>query len=434
MTQITNTGRSPALGGIGRVLAHREFRLYTIGNLLSLVGAWIHRMALGWYTWELTHSSAWLGTIAFCALVPPIILGPISGTLADRVGSRRTAQVAMLLEAANTVLLMSLIATDLTTVHLLVPIALMQGIFFSFDLPVRAALVPDIVPRADLSAAIGVNTASFHMTSFIGPVIGGFVIAHWGVAPAFAFNAVAFVVFFAILRRMKVQHESRTGTEGRSFGADMLEGFQYTFGHPALRTIMLIGVMTHVCMRPYYDMLPAFADRVFDRKIDGLTVLAAASGLGGLAGGVTLAIRARLQGLTRNLIWAQSGSAFLLMAFALVGHIWGPPAFWVATAILVPVGIGLVMSGIASQSLVQNMCDPTKRARVVGLSTSFAIGGPALGALIQGALGEVFGMGPPLAVTSLLTGLTVLLYAPALRRMRSDMESDRPAAAWATRN
>ena len=400
MTKITHSGTGRGFGGIGRALSSRDFRLYSLGNLVSLLGTWIHRMALGWLTWELTASPAWLGTIAFAAMVPPIILGPISGTFADRIGSRRTAMVAMLLESANIVTLAALVATGAITVHLLLALALAQGIFFSFDFPVRHALVPDLVPRSDLSAAIAVNTATFHVTSFVGPVIGGFIIAQFGTAPAFLFNALSFGLFFFILRAMRLTRESHAGNERRGFVADLLDGFRYTFGHPAIRLMFLLAIICHVMMRPYYDLLPAFADQVFDRKIDGLTILAAASGLGGLIGGVGLALRGRMEGLTKSFLWALVISALFLTAFALTD------TFWLAVALLVPVGVGLV---------------------VVGLSASFATGGPALGALMLGWLGEVFGMGAPLALFSFVCAVAALASARALTRMTVQMEDDASA-------
>lgn len=413
-------GTKGGLGGIGRALSLPDFRIYSIGNLVSLLGSWMHRMALGWLTWETTQSPAWLGSIAFCAMVPPMILGPISGTIADRIGSRPTARVAMLCEALNIIVLGTLVATGWITIHLLLVLALLQGIFFSFDFPVRHALVPDLVPRSELSAAIAVNTASFHVTSFVGPVIGGFVIARFGLAPAFFFNACSFAMFFFILGRLKLTREKHAGG-GHGFLHDLIDGFRYTFTHPAIRYIFITGIACHILMRPYYDLLPAFADRIFNRKIDGLTILASASGLGGLVAGIGVAVRGRMQGLTKALIWSTAISALFLAAFAVMPYLM-TPNIWVGCALLVPVGVGLVIAGISSQSLTQNVVDPAKRARVVGLSASFATGGPALGALILGWFGEIVGLGPPLAVSSLLLVALVIWAAPKLAAQRHEIE------------
>ena len=398
----------------------RDFRVYSIGNLTSLMGSWMHRMALGWLTWETTQSPAWLGAIAFCAMVPPIVLGPFSGTIADRLGSRRTARTAMVCEAINILVLAALVASGLITVHLLLLLALLQGIFFAFDFPVRHALVPDLVPRSELSAAIAVNTATFHVTSFIGPVIGGFAIQHFGFAPAFLFNAFSFVLFFFILRTLTIARESHAGAHA-SFLHDLADGFRYTFSHPAIRYIFIASIATHILMRPYYDLLPAFADQVFNRKIDGLTILASASGLGGLCAGVGLAVRGRMKGLTKALMWSSVLSCSFLTLFALMPYVMGPD-IWLGFALLIPVGVGLVIAGISAQSLTQNVVDPAKRARVVGLSASFATGGPALGALILGSLGEMFGLGLPIAVTCLILIAVMLWAGPKLIAQRHDIE------------
>lgn len=419
--------RGGGFGGIGRALALRDFRVYSFGNMMSLMGSWMHRMALGWLTWETTQSPALLGAIAFCAMVPPIVLGPFSGTIADRLGSRRTARTAMLCEAANIVVLAGLVASGLITVQLLLVLALLQGIFFAFDFPVRHALVPDLVPRSELSAAISVNTATFHVTSFIGPVIGGFVIQHFGYAPAFVFNACSFILFFFILGTLTIRRESHAGAQA-SFLHDLADGFRYTFNHPTIRYIFIAGIATHILMRPYYDLLPAFADQVFNRKIDGLTILASASGLGGLVAGVGLAVRGRMKGLTKALMWSTAVSCTFLILFALMPYVITPD-IWLGFALLVPVGVGLVISGISAQSLTQNVVDPAKRARVVGLSASFATGGPALGALGLGWLGEQFGLGPPIAVTSLILMAIVFWACPKLIAQRHDIETEAPRRA-----
>jgi len=408
------------LGGVGRALAIRDFRVYSIGNLTSLMGSWMHRMALGWLTWETTQSPAWLGAIAFCAMVPPIVLGPFSGTIADRMGSRRTARTAMVCEAVNILVLASLVGSGLITIHLLLVLALLQGIFFAFDFPVRHALVPDLVPQRELSAAIAVNTATFHVTSFAGPALGGLLITEFGYLPAFLFNAGAFISFFFILRSLTIARESHAGTQA-SFLHDLADGFRYTFNHPAIRYIFFTGIATHILMRPYYDLLPAFADNVFHRKIDGLTILASASGLGGLVAGVGLAVRGRMKGLTKALIWSTLASSTFLAIFALVPYV-HPINVWVGSAFLIPVGVGLVIAGIAAQSLTQNIVDPAKRARVVGLSASFATGGPALGALVLGWFGELFGLGIPLAVSSLALAAIMVWIGPKLIVQRRAIE------------
>lgn len=419
-----STTASPAkgggFGGIGRALALRDFRVYSYGNLMSLLSSWMHRMALGWLTWETTQSPAWLGAIAFCAMVPPIVLGPFSGTIGDRLGSRRIARAAMLCEATNILLLAGLVVSGLITVHLLAAVALLQGIFFAFDFPVRHALVPDLVPRSELSAAIAVNTATFHVTSFVGPVLGGTIIEHFGYLPVFVISACTFIQFFFILGGLKIARESHAGTQN-NFLYDLADGFRYTFNHPTIRYIFIASIATHILMRPYYDLLPAFADQVFNRKIDGLQILASASGLGGLVAGVGLAMRGRMKGLTTALMWSAVVSCSFLTLFALLPYVM-QPNIWIGFALLVPVGVGLVIAGIAAQSLTQNVVDPAKRARVVGLSASFATGGPALGALVLGWLGEKLGLGPPVAAFAMIVVAIMLWTGPKLIAQRRDIE------------
>ena len=162
-------------GGIGRALRHRNYRYYWMGGAVSVLGFWLHKLALGWLTWDLTHSPLWLGIIGFSATFVTAVIAPFAGAVADRFGLRKTAFIALSCSSANAMAIAIITINGAMKVELLVILTLVQGITLSFDLPARQALVHHIVDREDLSAAIALNTTTFHVGAFIGPALFGVV-------------------------------------------------------------------------------------------------------------------------------------------------------------------------------------------------------------------------------------------------------------------
>ena len=142
------------LGGISVAMANRNYRIYTIGAIPSLMGTWVQRMAVGWYAWELTGSGAWLGLIAFADLAPSVLSAPIAGAFADRVNRLKTVRLVQYMSLAQAATLAAFTLSGLMTIELLFGLALIQGIVQGIHQPFRHALLGTIVTRSEMTAAI----------------------------------------------------------------------------------------------------------------------------------------------------------------------------------------------------------------------------------------------------------------------------------------
>ena len=139
------------VSSIVRALQNRNYRIYISGNAISLVGSWMQRLAIGWLTWQLTESGAWLGLMAFADLFPSIILGPIGGAIADRRSRLRILQLATVLRLVQATTLTALTAAGLITVEWLLLLTLATGIVAAFNQPARLALIPSLVRQEDVA-------------------------------------------------------------------------------------------------------------------------------------------------------------------------------------------------------------------------------------------------------------------------------------------
>ena len=405
---------SVEFGGISRAFKNQNYRYYWVGGASSILGFWLCKLALGLLAWQLTYSPLWLGIIGFSATFPAAAFAPFAGAVADRYGLRKVALFALAASALVSFIIGIFVYLDLMEIELLSALVLIQGVALAFDLPSRQALVYYAVPRGDLSSAIALNTTTFHIGAFVGPGLFALLNPFFGISFAFFFNSFTFLVFAGSLMAMRLEPHSPRARDSPTIFSDMIEGIRYTYFHPGIFAVLAITLLSHLFIRPYIDLLPAFADVIFNAGANGFAMLAGASGLGSLVGGVWLSIRGRNDGLTRILCLGILGSAVFTIIFA------SSKCYWLGLSCMVALGFSLVIIAVASQSLIQNSVDPNKRARVISLSTGIAVGFPAVGALVLGGISEFWGVQGP----TIIAGLFCLIYFLfSVRRLLSQSRS-----------
>ena len=401
--------RHSGFAAIKSVLAVRNYRVFTIGNLVSHLGTWVQRVAVGYLTWQLTESFAWLGIMAFADLFPTVLLAPLTGAIADRVDRVRLMRAMQTLNLVQASLLAVLTLGGWITVEALLVLVMIGGVIVSFNQPARLAIVPSLVPRPDLAAAIGLNSMVFNLARFVGPMIAGFLIDAHGAGAAFAFNAVTFLWFLVTLYMLRVADSGRRRAPRRHIAGDIAAGFSYAAKHPGIGPMLVMLTVVAICARPYVELLPGYADRVFGLDARGLATLYSAIGLGAMLGGLWLAQRGTILGLTSVVVTASLALAASLIAFASV------QTYWLALPILVCTGFAMVVIGVGEQTLIQNAVDPELRGRVLGFYGMIGRGAPALGALIMGGASSYVGPQWPIAGGALLV-VVMWLWAIRIRR------------------
>ena len=405
-------------GGVSRALAHREYRFYVSGHVVHVMGWWGNRIGLGWLAWELTRSPSFLGIVAFASLIPVMIIGPFAGALADRYGHRRVALRSGSGLFLTTFAIGAIALSGNMTAPLLVALTLLQGLCFGIDFPARQSLIPQLVDRASISAAVALNASSFHMGAFVGPVIAGVLITRIGSGASILMSAATtawMLTMIWLIRRDPVRPRD-SGAPG--IVADLLEGFRYVGQTPSLLFLLGMSFAGGLLIRPFHDLLPGFADSVFGRGVEGLATLNAAAGLGALVGALFLLARGRTEGLTRIMLTGAFLAGAALFLFTLTDR------FWLAAGMIFTVSLSLLTVQVGSNSLLQTIARPDMRGRTISMSSSMSVGGPALGALAMGFLADRFGLQFVLGISAVGGMLIYLAMAPALLRRRKNMEED----------
>lgn len=388
-------------------MVNRNYRIYTIGAIPSLMGTWVQRMAMGWFAWELTGSGAWLGLIAFADLAPSVLSAPIAGAFADRVNRLRIVKLVQYLSLCQALMLATLTLSGVMTIELLFGLALVQGVVQGIHQPFRHALLGTIVTREEMTAAIGINSTIWNSSRLIGPAVSAVVILNLGVGATFLINAFSYVPMLIGLYMINAEQRPAAPKSLTRVPAEIMEGIRFVTGHQFIGTIMFMLLVFSFFGRATQELLPGFTGTVFNVGADGLAMLTGAAGLGSLFSGIWLSRRGTLAGLSDILI-----VMVLLIAASQLAFV-ATDMFWVSLTVFIAWGFVLNGAGIVCQSLVQATVPDTIRGRVVSLYGMLWLGTPALGAFVMGVAADYFGFRAPIAGGALIVLVT---FAWALTR------------------
>ncbi len=410
--------RFSGLTRIVQALGQPNYGVYMAGMSVSMIGLWMQRVGVGWLTWELTESAAWLGAVAFADLFPAVLVAPIGGSAADRWDRLKLTKINQVLSLLQAVALFGLTVSGLITIEILFALTLFLGIVTAFHQPVRMALVPSLVRREYLPTAVALSSISFNLARFIGPAFAGVVILAFGTGATFGLNALSFAVFLWALGRVRIENtvpprqQDRPGLV-REFG----DGVRYVASHAGVAPILMILIVVCLGIRPFQELLPGFADHVFGGGADILAVLTCATGIGAVVGGLWLAQRGGPAGLTKLILIATVIQALSMFAFV------ATDSLWVAIPAVTAAGLGMTMTGIGVQTLMQLTVDASVRGRVLSIFGLTFRGVPALGALIMGAASESVGLRWPLATGAFLVLLSLIWAWRQLSGISSSLEA-----------
>jgi MFS family permease len=365
-----------------RALRHRNFRLFTAGQGISLIGAWMQQVAMGWLVYRLTNSALLLGLIAFAAQSPVFFFGPIAGVIADRANRHRVIIVMQALMMTQSIALALLVYTGEVEYWHVLMLSIVFGIINAFEIPVRQAFLLEMVKsREDLPNAIALNSSLFNGARLIGPAIAGFIIAAFGESVAFIINAVSYIAVLIALFYMEIEPREKKRIRGRML-ASLRAGFSYGFGFLPIRMVLNLVAAAALFGVPFTVLLPVFAVEILHGDARTLGFLMSATGVGALSGALYLAARANVRGLSRVIYLSAVLFGGALIGFGL------SRALWLSMITLAFAGFGMMVLMAASNTFLQTVADESKRGRIVSLYTMSYIGLSPFGSLLAGAIAQ----------------------------------------------
>ncbi|MBX2832453.1 MAG: MFS transporter [Rhodospirillales bacterium] len=366
------------------IFSDRNFILFLVGQCITTQGLWIQKIAMSWLAWSLTGSAFWTGVIAALNFAPAFVLGPIFGVMADRVDLRRTAMVINLAQAGVSVLLMGLSFADKMTLPWMVVLAGSLGMLGSAMTPVRLSLVPVIVRREFMSRAVAYSAMNFNISRLVGPAVGGIVIATWGTGVAFLINALSYLPMIFVISVVTIHMERAPDAKSTRIWASLVDGANYALHHPMIRSVLALSCFVSLAGTGMIELMPVFAEAVYERGVTGLGVMASAGGIGAVASSFMLSrVKSKPEEFQRiAIIGAFTASIGILgLGFS--------PWYELAVGLVALAGFGLTAVGVGSQTALQLTVDNRLRGRVMSFWSATSFGGMALGGTLLGAISEV---------------------------------------------
>jgi MFS family permease len=408
------------LHGMFRSLRVRNYRLYASGQLVSLTGTWMQRVAQDWLVLELTNSGTALGVVTALQFGPSLLLGLWGGVLADRGNKRR---ILLLTQTGLAVVALVLGLLDVFGVveywHVLV-LATLLGLIAAVDTPVRQSFVVEMVGKDDLVNAVGLNSTIFNFGRIAGPAAAGVLITAVGTGWAFLLNAASSLAVIAGLALMREAELYPSPPVARARG-QLREGVRYVRARAdLLLTMVLIFVIGTFGLN--FQMTTALvAKQVFHRTASGYGLLSTALAVGALLGAMSATTR-RTRPSSVFLLGAAGVFALLEVACGLM------PTFDTTALLLVPTGLSMLTLTTAANASIQLGVAPTMRGRVMSLYLVAFMGGTPLGAPIVGWLAGAAGPRWGLLGGGLIClGAVGLLAAMRVRRRSASLAGRDPS-------
>jgi MFS family permease len=397
---------------IVRALGNPNFRLFWAGNFLSNIGTWMQNVAQGWFVLVITNSPFWLGVVGFAGSIPFLLFSLFGGVIADRANKRRLLIVTQSSMMMLAFLLAAVAYFHLNNIWYVAAIAFLNGVAMSMNAPSYQALVPRLVKREELTNAIALNAAQFNMSRIVGPSLGGYAMAAFGVAGNFFLNGLSFLAVLFALVRIRFPEEKRS--HHQSLWQSLRGGFAYLRGEPQMLVLVWMTVVASFLGIPFLTFIPFFAKIQLNAGERGLGWLLACSGLGAVLSAVAVAARGVIR--HRGTVLTFCGAAFFLAIIAFCfSHV-----FALSACLAFVEGFnGILMISCFNVS-IQHLSSDEMRGRVMSIYTTGFLGLPPLGALMAGELSRHMPTGHALAMmagTAAVLFVGIYAFSPALRSL-----------------
>ena len=402
-----------------RALKHRNFQLFIIGQLISLIGTWMQTTAQQWLVYELTGSAALLGLFGFANQVPMLFLAWMGGYAGDRYNRHRGVIITQTFSMVLAFLLAALTLTHVVNKWHLIVIAFFVGIVNAFDVPIRQAFFVHMVGKEDLPNAIALNSSIFNGARVVGPAIAGFTIVLVGEGWCFFLNGISFIAVIIALLMMRIE-KTPTKNGGESPVRSFIEGFRFAMGDTPIRSALILLSVLSMFGLQYSVFLPIYARDILHGGARTLGLLMSAAGVGAVLGALQFAARTQYKGLARWIGTTCTACGLGLMIFSFA------TSFWLCAAVLFIVGFAATSQMAATNTIIQQRVPDEMRSRLMAVYATMFMGVMPIGALIAGVVAKHIGAPHTILIfgSAVLAGCLVFIS-----RVVTKVKGEEPAPA-----
>ena len=369
-----------------RTLQSRNYRLFFIGQFISLIGTWIQQIAVSWLIYKMTNSVFLLGLVGFVSQFPTFVITPFAGVWSDRFNRHKILVLTQTLSLIQALVLAILVLSGAITVWQIILLSLFIGCVNAIDMPNRQSFVIYMIDdRNDLGNAIALNSAMFNGSRFIGPFIAGVLIATVGEGICFLINALSYIAVIVAILSMNIDH-IKINISKTSVMEELKEGFTYVFGNTRIRAMLILVSLTSIMGVPFIVLMPAFAKDILQGGPHTLGFLMSALGAGALLGAFYLASRTNIKGLQKII----NMGAFIF-GIGLIGFSFSR-SLWISILMVFIAAFGMMLQVASTNTWLQTNVDDDKRGRTMSFYVVSFMGMAPFGSLLAGSVAGFIGV------------------------------------------
>jgi MFS family permease len=389
--------RSEIVPTVGAFSALNEpaFRLYFVGQLVSVSGTWMQQVAQQVVVYELTKSELALGLVACAQGIPALLLTPLAGVIVDSFPRRKILIFTQIMQMLLAFVMAYLVFANVLQVWHIVLLSLGIGIGNAIDAPARQAFMIEMVGKEHLPSGIMLGALMFNSARIIGPAFGGIALRQVGPAWCFFLNGISFLAVLFSLIIMTVPH-MRQVVARTSFLGNLKDGLRFVRGHASIRPILMLSAVTSGIGITFMVLTPAFADQVLHDTTGGTAALATAQGIGAVLAGVAVAWANKTGRRGRVMMSSAVAAPLMVIIFALTG------SFVTSLPAIALSGFFFISQFVLMNTLIQTQVEDDYRGRVLSLYTISFMGLNPFGSLVIGMTAQTIGTVPAILACGVL--------------------------------
>jgi len=387
----------------------RNYRLYFVGQAVSLLGTWMQKTAVSWIVYTLTHSKFMLGVALFATMFPSFLFSFLGGVASDRYNRYKLLLLTQVASMVQALMLTTLIFFKNYTVWEILALSVVLGIINAFDVPARQSLVYEMVPLKDLPNALALNSSMVNLSRLIGPGIAGIIIEKFGNDICFGLNSLSFLAVIISLLCMKlpgvVSHP-----QTKNVLAQLKDGILYIRKSPEIAFVLGMLALMSIFVLPFSTLIPVYAKDIFHGTASTFGVIDSIIGLGAFSGAIFLASLKPRTSL-RNVLAVNSfvfGAGLLLFSHA--------TNYLLALVFAAIAAFGMMSQFTISNTLIQTSVAPAMRGRVISVYAMVLFGFQPLGGLLIGLVSQHIGVENTVMAEGFIAILIGCLHIRFLKR------------------
>jgi MFS family permease len=393
-----------------RSLKYRNFKLYFIGQSVSLIGTWMDRIAINWLVYTVSHSALMLGIVNFAGQIPTLLLSPYGGAISDRHDRYKIlliTQIAAMVEAG---LMAVLVFSHFYNMYAIIALSVMLGVINAFDTPSRQSLMVRLIEdKKDLQNAIALNSSMVNLARMVGPAAAGILLTTVGTGFCFLLNSVSFIAVIVCLMLMELPAQQKTA-HTQSIWEGLVSGYNYLKGQQNIKLVILLMACVSFFVMSYTTLMPVMAKDIFHGTAATFSALNSISGLGALCGAIYMAGLKSTKNLRRTLVYTSAFFSLAIAVFALSGYL------WLALFFMFLAGIAVMMHIAGTNTYVQTKVSDQMRGRVLSYYVVAFLGMQPLGNFCVGLAAHYFGARPVLFVEGIAGLVIAVLFSQLFKK------------------